>query len=400
MEHVGNSKLPPLMDYFTNIKDPRRETKNKKYPLIEVIVIAFLAVISGADGWESIERYGVMREKWLRKFLDLKEGIPKHDVYRRVFGAIQSELLETCFMNWVRDIKRNIKQEVIAIDGKTMRGMATKSHFKAGTEVKSIHMVSAWATENQLVFAQVQTEEKSNEITAIPILLEQIAIAGCIITIDAMGCQYEIANRIVKKEADYVFSLKGNQDSLHDAVKEYWDMLDFEKPASEAKYIKFRSTSTYEEKHGRKENRDYAVSDDIDWLRKQFPQWKTINSIGVVESIRETGPGECKTERRYFISSLCVDEKLFAHAVRSHWGIENRLHYMLDVIYREDDCRVRKDYSPRTLSLIRKIALTIARSDNESKTSIRGRVQQMAWSEDYLESLLFRSDFTSIKEAS
>jgi predicted transposase YbfD/YdcC len=179
------SKLPPLMEYFSNIEDPRRETKNKKYPLIEVIVIAFLAVMSGADGWESIERYGLMRFKWLGKFLALKEGIPKHDVYRRVLGAIRGELLESCFMNWVRDIKRDIWREVIAIDGKTVRGMATKSHFKAGTEVKAIHLVSAWATENQLVFAQVPTEEKSNEITAIPVLLDQIAITGCIITIDA-----------------------------------------------------------------------------------------------------------------------------------------------------------------------------------------------------------------------
>jgi predicted transposase YbfD/YdcC len=224
---MENTKLPPLMKYFANIEDPRRETKNKKYPLIDVIVIAFLAVISGADGWESIERYGVMRKKWLGKFLALTEGIPKHDVYRRVFCALRSELLESCFMNWVRDIRQNIKREVIAIDGKTVRGMATKSRFKAGTEVKSIHLVSAWATENRLVFAQVQTEEKSNEITAIPALLEQIAIEGCIVTIDAMGCQYEIADKIVGKGADYVFSLKGNQETLHDEVKEYWEALDF-----------------------------------------------------------------------------------------------------------------------------------------------------------------------------
>ena len=397
---MESTKLPPLMEYFSKIEDPRRETKNKKYPLIEVIVIAFLAIISGADGWESIERYGLMRKKWLGKFLKLAEGVPKHDVYRRVLCAIRSELLESCFMNWVRDIKRDIRQEVIAIDGKTVRGMATKSRFKAGTDVKSIHLVSAWATENQLVFAQVQTEEKSNEITAIPLLLEQIAIAGCIITIDAMGCQYEIADKIVKKGADYVFSLKGNHENLHGEVKEYWDMLDFGKPEAQTKYIKFRSISTYDEKHGRKETRDYAVSDDVQWLVKQFPQWKTINSIGVVESTRDTGVGEPKTERRYFVSSLGADEKLFAHAVRAHWGIENRLHYMLDVVYREDASRVRKDWSPRTLALIRKIGLTIARSDKESKTSIRGRVQQIGWSEDYLESLLFRSDFASQQEAS
>jgi predicted transposase YbfD/YdcC len=251
-----------------------------------------------------------------------------------------------------------------------------------------------------LVFAQVATEDKSNEITAIPILLEQIAIEGCIITIDAMGCQYEIVEKIVKKKADYVIGLKGNQKNLHDAVVEYWSMLDFNKPADQAGYIRFRSISTYDQKHGRKETRDYAVSDDVPWLVEQFPQWKSIKSIGMVESTRETGEGEAKTERRYFISSLEANENLFAHAVRVHWGIENRLHYILDVVYGEDASRVRKDNGPRTLALIRKIALTVARSDKESKTSIRGRVQQMGWSEEYLESLLFRSDFASVQKAS
>jgi predicted transposase YbfD/YdcC len=248
------------------------------------------------------------------------------------------------------------------------------------------------------VFAQARTEAKSNEITAIPLLLEQIAIAGCIITIDAMGCQYEIADKIVKKGADYVFSLKGNQSAAHNEVKEYWDMLDFDKSAREAAHIKFRSASTYEEKHGRKETRDYAISDDVEWLVKQFSQWKSIKTIGMVETRRDAGDGE-KIERRYFISSLGADAELFAHAVRSHWGIENRPRYMLDVIYREDACRVRKDWSPRTLGLIRKVALTIARSDKESKTSVRGRVQQMAWPEDYLERLLFHSGFASGQNA-
>jgi predicted transposase YbfD/YdcC len=189
-----------------------------------------------------------------------------------------------------------------------------------------------------------------------------------------------------------MLSLKGNQSALHNDVKDYWDGLDFDKSAKEASYITFRNASTYEEKHGRKETRDYAVSDDAAWLVKQFPQWKSIKTIGVVETRRDAGDGE-KIERRYFISSLDADEKLFAHAVRAYWGIENRLHYMLDVIYREDACRMRKDWSPRTLALIRKIALTVARSDTESKISVRGRVQQMAWSEDYLESLVFHSGF-------
>jgi predicted transposase YbfD/YdcC len=380
------------MEYFSEAQDPGRETKNKKYPLIEVIVIAFLAVMSGAEGWESVERYGFTRGKWLGKFPALEEGIPKHGVYRRVLSAIRSGLLESCFMNWVRDIKR----EVIGIDGKTVRGMAADSRFKAGTEAKPVHMVSARAAGNQLVSARARAEAKSNEITASPALLERIAVAGRIITIGAMGCQYEIAEKVVKKGADYVFPLKGNQETPHEEVKEYWDMPDFNKPAAEAPYIRFRTASMHEEKHGRKETRDYAASGDVERLVKQFPQWKSIKSIGAAESNRGAGEGE-KTGRRYFISSLGADEELFARTVRPHWGRENRLHYMLDVIYHEDACRVRKGWIPRTLGLIRKIALTAARSGRESKTSARGRVRQMAWPEDYLEmeSLLFHSNFPS-----
>jgi predicted transposase YbfD/YdcC len=384
MESEKEQPNTSIMTWFSVIRDPRIE-RNKLYPLHEGIVITILAVIAMAQGWEDIERYGKAKEPWLRRFLELEHGIPPHDVYRRVMCRIKSEEIEGCFMNWVRSIRKVYEREIIAIDGKTVRG-----HFKTGS--KALHVVSAWATENRLVFGQVKTDEKSNEITAIPELLEKLALEGCIVTIDAMGCQYKIADQIVKQKADYLFSLKGNQETLHQDVQEYYEGLDFSSPAGKDKHIQFHSVSTHDEKHGRIEDRDYAVSDDVGWLRERHPDWKTIRSIGVVESSRES-KGEISVERRYYISSMEADAEQFAKAVRAHWGIENSLHYVLDVAFGEDGSRLRKDNGPENMAILRKLALTVARSDQETKSSIIGRRKQMAWSDEYLERLLFQSSF-------
>ena len=314
--------------------------------------------------------------------------IPKHDVYRRVFTVLKPELIENCFMNWIRAIKQNLPRETIIIDGKTAKGS-----FNAATG-KALHIVSAWASSNRLVFGQVKTDDKSNEITAIPILLDKIALEGSIVSIDAMGCQWEIANKIIKKKADYLFSLKGNQGNLHEDVTEYFGEFDFTKPASAMKYISFQTTSTHEEKRGRIEDRDYAVSDDVLWLHERHPQWKTIKSIGFVDSRREE-KGKVTCERRHFVSSLPADAEEFAKTVRGHWSIENSLHYVLDVAFGEDSSRIRTDKGPENMSFIRKIALTIARLDTETKSSVAGRIKQMAWSEEYLEQMLFASSFVS-----
>jgi predicted transposase YbfD/YdcC len=381
------------MAYFSDIPDPRKDT-NKLYPLYEVIAITILAVMSFAKGWEDIERYGKAKREWLSKFLELKEGIPHHDVYRRVFTALNPELIEVCFMNWVRSIREHLAsvatakeeprgnmplpREIIAIDGKTARGS-----FNVETG-KALHIVSAWATANRLVFGQVKTDEKSNEITAIPTLLDKMLLEGSIVTIDAMGCQYEIANKIVKKKADYVFSLKGNQGNLCEDVEAFFVDLDFSKPPSAMRHISFQSISTHEKQRGRIEDRDYAVSGDVQWLHERHPHWKTIQSIGLVDSRREV-KGKVTCERRYFISSLPADIHEFARAVRSHWGIENSLHYVLDVALGED--------RSRNMAFIRKIVLTIARSDTETKSSVTGRVKEMAWSDEYREKMLFDSNF-------
>ena len=380
-------KICPIMNYFANIPDPRKEV-NKKYPLYEIVAITILAVMSFASGWEDIERYGIAKRQWLSKYLELKHGIPKHDVYRRVFTVLKPALIECCFMNWIQAIKKNLPREIIAIDGKTAKG---SFNAKSG---KALHIVSAWATSNKLVFGQVKTDDKSNEITAIPVLLDKIALEGSIVSIDAMGCQYEIADKIIKKKADYLFSLKGNQGNLHEDVKDYFADFDFDKPASTIKYISFKSTSTHEEKRGRIEDRDYAVSDDVKWLHLRHPHWKTIKSIGFVDSRREE-KGKVTYERRHFITSLPADAQEFAKTVRTHWGIENSLHYVLDVSFGEDDSRIRSDKGPENMSFIRKIALTIARLDTETKSSVAGRIKQMAWSDVYLEKMLFNSSFAS-----
>jgi len=369
------------MEYFRNIEDPRIE-RNKDYPLIEVIVITVLAVMAFAEGWEDIEVYGCAKLVWLRRFLPLRNGIPKHDVYRRVFVRLQPDAIEYCFRAWVRDISEQVYQEIIAVDGKTSRGS-----FNSRDGTSPLHLVSAFATENRLALGHVRTRDKSNEITAIPCLLELIALKGSIVTIDAMGCQYKIANQIVAAQADYLFALKENQMTLHQDVVEYFADLDFSDPEPDV-----LTESTFDVDHGRIERRSYAVSGNVAWLTERHPAWDTIQSIGVVQSVRET-PQKTTTERRYFISSLTADPKLFAVAVRSHWGIENSLHYVLDVTFREDASRIKSGCAPENWACFRKIAMTVARSDKESKKSMKSRVKQMAWSDEYLERLLFKSSF-------
>jgi predicted transposase YbfD/YdcC len=380
---MNQNEIPPLMDYFKGVEDPRIE-RQKLYPLVEVLVIALLAFMSQAEGWEDIEDYGKSKEAWLRKFLKLEAGIPHHDVYRRVFARLKPEQIEGCFMDWAAAMRVPIDREVIAIDGKTIRGSANK---QGG--LKAAHMVSAYATEQRLVFAQVKTAEKQNEITAIPELLALFALKGGIVTIDAMGCQYKIADQIVEAGADYLFSLKENQESLYEDVKEYFTGLDFEHPDEAVKVHQ-----TFAVDHGRQERRKHGITSDVQWLRERHPAWRTIQSIGVIEGRREIGEA-VSIEKRYYVSSLTADAAVFAFAARAHWGIENSLHYVLDVAFREDACRIKSGSAPENLAVIRKIALTLVRRDVGSKQSIKKRLKRLAWSDDYFEQLLFLSPVVS-----
>ena len=331
-----------MQKYFENIKDPRQGWKIE-HNMMEIIVMTICAVISGCEHWEDIVDFSRVKMEWFREKLGLvpKNGIASHDTFQRVFQLINPEELEACFFAWVRSIAKITNGEIISIDGKTACG-------SRDAKAKAIHLVSAWANANQLVLGQVKTDEKSNEITAIPTLLEMLELKGCIVTIDAMGCQKDIAKQITQAEADYVFGLKGNQTSLHDDVKLYF----------ETEKVKPTET-TYDKGHGRVETREYFLETQLDWL-SQKADWAGLNAIGMVKS-RVWEKDILREESRFFVTSL-TDVKVFAKAVRAHWGIENSLHYCLDVTFHEDACRTRKDNSAENFSVIRKIALNILKA--------------------------------------
>ena len=328
--------------YFETISDPRQPWKTD-YSMLEIVMMTICAVISGCEHWEDIVDFCRVKETWFRERLGLtlENGIASHDTFQRIFQIINPEEMEASFLSWVRSITEKTKGEIISIDGKTVCG-------SRDTKAKAIHMVSAWANANQLVLGQVKTDEKSNEITAIPTLLDLLELKRCIVTIDAMGCQKEIAEKIVKAEADYVFGLKGNQTNLHDDVKLYFENMDVT-----------NKTITKEKGHGRIETREYFLETDIGWL-SQKPEWSGLNAIGKVKS-KVWGKDVLREETRYFITSL-TDVNDFAKAVRAHWGVENSLHWCLDVVFHEDYCRTRKDNSAENFAVIRHIALNILKN--------------------------------------
>jgi len=323
-----------MQKYFEEIADKRQSWK-VKHKLSEIVVTTICAVISGCEEWEDIEDFCKVKEEWFREKLGLvlEHGIASHDTYEREFEMIEPKEFEKSFNEWVESIRVKTKEEIVSIDGKTLRGHG------------SIHMVSAWANANQMVLGQVKTDEKSNEITAIPTLLDILAIKGCIITLDAMGCQKEISAKITKKKADYVLALKENHPDMYNDVKFYF--------ANEA--IK-KSTVTQNKGHGRFEKREYYLETNIEWLHNRG-EWTNLNGIGMVKSTI-TEKGKVIEETRYFITSL-MNVDLFAKAVRAHWGIENSLHWCLDVVFHEDDCRIRANNTAENFAVIRHIALNI-----------------------------------------
>lgn len=316
-------KLKPkitIVDHFRNIDDPRVE-RTKQHKLIDIITIAICAVICGADSWVAIETYGVAKYKWLQQLLELPNGIPSHDTFARVFARIDPQQFQECFLCWIKSVSKINEGEVIAIDGKTL-----KHSYDKGEEKGAIHMVSAWATANRLVLGQRQVEEKSNEITAIPELIKILDISGCIVTIDAMGCQKEIVKLITQKQGDYIITLKKNQGSLYKSVEELF------RDAIAAGFEGFNASDyhTRESGHGREAIRHYLMLSDMALLVDPTQKWSNLKSIGMVESVR-TVNGKTTVETRYYISSLDNDAKLLGQSVRSHWGIENSLHWVLDV---------------------------------------------------------------------
>lgn len=370
-----------FLDYFADLEDPRRYYGNKLHELSDILVLTILGVISGAESWVDVEEFGVNKEDWLKTFLKLHNGIPSHDTIGRVFALLEPENFERCFLNWVKSLIKVEGNEVVAIDGKTLR----RSH---NGDKNPLHLISAWATCSGLILGQIKAEEKSNEITAIPGLLSMLDINGSTVTIDAMGCQREIAEQIVKQGGNYALALKGNQKLLHEDVALFFTGA-FKK---DFKGIAYDEYETLEKGHGRIERRRYWISDQIDWLQREH-NWPGLKAIGCVESIREkVKTREVTKETRYYLTSLQSEAILFADAVRRHWTIENSLHWALDVVFDEDRCRVRKDNGAENFAVIRHIAINLVKLE-ESKGSLRGKRKRAGWNNSYLTRVLSASGF-------
>jgi len=372
---VSKIKSVRIQDHFAELTDPRR--RKVMYPLINVIVIAVCAVICGADDFVAIAEFGEKKRHWFREFLDLRNGIPSHDRFNAIFAAIKPAEFEKCLLSWITAVQEITDGQVIAIDGKTLR-----RSFDAASSKAAIHMVSAWATANHISLGQVVVENKSNEITAIPKLLEILDISGCLVTIDAMGCQTEIARQIIAGGADYVLAVKGNQPTLHQGIEKFFnDSLE-----DNFAHTKVRQYQTEEEGHGREEERYYylcPVPEDL----PDGDRWAHLKAIGMAVSSTRRDGKECN-EIRYYILSKYMSGRRFAEAVRDHWGIENQLHWQLDVTFQEDQCRIRKGHADANFSILRRTALSLLKKESTLKVGIKNKRLTAGWDESYLEKVL------------
>ena len=358
--------------HFGDLPDPRVR-RTRRHALMDILVITLCGVICGADDWVAIARFGRAKRKWFRSFLALPHGIPSHDTFGRVFAALDPDAFKTAFLAWAQTLATLLPGDVVAIDGKTLRRT-----FDTAADKAAIHMVSAWATAQGLCLGQVKTDAKSNEITAIPKLLEMLALAGRIVTIDAMGCQREIARTIHAKGGDYVLSLKGNQTQLHDDIRAFF---------ADAQTRAFRdlphtTAETVDGDHGRIEVRRAWATDEIAWLADR-PRWAALRSVLRVDSERTVGDRTTR-ETRFFLSSLPPDAAHLARVVRSHWAIENSLHWVLDVAMHQDHTRIRTGQAPENLAILHHIALNLLKQDRTEKLGIKNKRLAAGWDHDYL----------------
>jgi predicted transposase YbfD/YdcC len=360
----------PLI-YFSQMPDPRID-RCKAHLLEDIIFITIAAVICGAETWNEIESYGESKEEWLREHLRLPNGIPSHDTFNRFFSLLDSEVFEEAFLSWVRAVSSLTAGEVVSIDGKTIRG----SRDSCGKD--AIHMVSAWANANRLSLGQVKVDEKSNEITAIPRLLDVLVLKGCLVTIDAMGCQRDIAEKIISKEADYILAVKGNQGILEENIE---DTVRFTPSSSDWKEEDFG--------HGRIESRHCFLYKDLSFI-ENVQRWKSLGAVVKIEStryIKSTGKEEKQT--RFYITSSDASAEVIGKAVRAHWGVENQLHWQLDVSFSEDQSRKRDGHAAQNFSLLNRIALNLLKNEqSKKKRSVKGKRLSAGWNNEYLLKIL------------
>lgn len=372
---MSNEDPISLIVSFQKVPDPRVEGRCD-HKLIDIIVIAVCAVIAGAEGWVDVENFGRAKQGWLSEFLELPAGIPSHDTFGRFFAALDAEAFQTCFMRWVEGVFRVSKGQVIAIDGKTMR----RSHDRTiGKD--AIHLVNAWATQNGIALGQWKTDTQSNEITTIPTILRQLNVSGCIVTLDAMGAQTKIAQAIRDEKADYVLRVKDNQKQLHQDIVDWFDYVDQVEPTHQY-------AETVTKGHGRIEiRRCWAINDPLafDYIR-HYQGWTDLQTIVRVQRERRIGD-KIEVNTAYFISSLPPDAEVLLQATRFHWAIENSLHWVLDVIFRQDQSRIRVGYADQNMAVLQQLALNIIKNDS-SKGSIRTKRYKSALDTTFLDKIL------------
>lgn len=362
----------PLATHFMRLPDPRVR-RTRRHALVDILVITVCAVICGADDWVAIARFGRAKRSWFRQFLALPHGIPSHDTFGRVFAALDPHAFHAAFLAWVESLATLLPGDVIAIDGKTLRRT-----FDTASQKAAIHMVSAWATTQGLCLGQVKTDAKSNEITAIPALLDVLALAGRIVSIDAMGCQPAIARRIRDRGGDYVLSLKGNQTRLHEDVQ----ALFADAAAHGFRDLRHTTVETVDGDHGRIEHRQAWATDDLVCLSSRR-RWPGLRSVVRVEATRTIGD-QTAHETRYFISSLPADAAHLARIVRGHWTIENGLHWVLDVALHQDHSRIRTGHAPENLATLHHIALNLLKHEHTEKLGVKNKRLAAGWDHDYL----------------
>ena len=366
-----------MQKYFEELSDSRQQGK-VKYNLAEVVVMAIIAVTAGAEHWNEIALYCKAKQEMLKSVfhLELKNGTPTDDTFQRIFAIIKPKEFEKCFINWVKSVIKVPDKEIVSVDEKTLRGSQDNED-----NLNVIHMVSAWASGAGVVLGQIRVNEKSNEIPAVPELLDCIDVKNCIITSDAMSCQKKTVKKIKEHQCDYVICLKGNQETLHEDVKLY-----FETVQKEPKFYPLSKTKTSEKNHGRIEKREYFLTDDVDWIADK-KDWCNLNAIGMVRSTRIINGVET-VDIRYFISSV-TDIKLFAKAVRQHWGIENSLHWCLDMCFDEDHCRMRVDNSGENFAVLRHIATNLYKSFTSVKLSLKAKRFKCSFDDNFLADVIF-----------